>query len=74
MNPLSPFFAWLARRRAARIHAAQARRAAIIEQQMKERKAKHRAWKYLEGEMMACKRAMLEAEIALRSPSLSKGA
>lgn len=66
MNPLAPFIAWLTRRRAARIHAAQVRRAAIIEQQMTERKAKHRAWKYLEGELMACKRSMLEAEIALR--------
>ena len=46
-NPLGPFFAWLVRRRAARIHAAQVRRAVIIEQQIAERKKKHRAWKYL---------------------------
>lgn len=66
MNPLAPFIAWLARRRAARIHAEQLRRASVIEQQMTERKSKHRAWKYLEGEMNVCKRMMLEAEVALR--------
>lgn len=65
MNPLAVFLAFMARRRAARIHAAQARRAVIIERQMAERKAQHRAWKYLEGEMRACKRAMLEAELVM---------
>lgn len=73
MNPLAPFFAWLARRKAARLHAAQVRRAAIIEQQIAERKAKHRAWKYLEGELRLCRNAMLSAEIALRS-HVGKGA
>lgn len=66
MNPLSLFFAFMARRRAARIHAAQARRAAIIEQQIAERKSKHRAWRYLEGELRVCRHDMLSAEIALR--------
>jgi len=65
MNPLSLFFAFMARRRAYRIHAAQVRRAEIIQQQIAERKAKHRAWKYLEGELRLCIKAMLEAEIAL---------
>jgi len=69
MNPLTLFLAFMARRRAARIHAAQVRRAIIIEQQIAERKAKHRAWKYLEGEMRACKRAMLEAELVLAGRS-----
>lgn len=65
MNPLSPFFAWLARRRASRIHAAQARRAEIIQQQIAERKAKHQPWKFLEGKLQDCRHAMLEAEVAL---------
>jgi hypothetical protein len=68
------FFAFMARRKAARIHAAQVRRAEIIQQQIAERKAKHRAWKYLEGEMMACKRSMLEAEIALCALGRKAGA
>lgn len=66
MNPLSLFFAFMARRRASRIHAAQVRRAEIIKQQIVERKAKHHAWKYLEGELRACTRSILEAELVLR--------
>lgn len=65
MNPLSLFFAFMARRRASRIHAAQARRAEIIQQQIAERKAKHQPWRYLEGKLQDCTHAMLEAEIAL---------
>lgn len=65
MSPLAMFFAFMARRRASRIHAAQARRAEIIQKQIAERKAKHRAWKYLLGELRLCRMAMLEAEVAL---------
>lgn len=66
MNPLAIFFAFMARRRAARTHAAHVRRAEIIRQQMAERKAKHKAWKYLEGELRLCLNAMLEAELVMR--------
>lgn len=65
MNPLSIFYAFMARRRASRVHAIQARRAKIIVQQMAEHKAKHRAWKYLLGELRVCKRIMLECELVL---------
>ena len=64
MNPLSLFFAFMARRRAYRIHAAQVRRAEIIQQQIAERKAKHQPWKFLEGKLQDCTHAMLEAEVA----------
>jgi len=72
MNPLSIFFAFIARRRAARIHAAQVRRAEIIRQQIGERKAKHRAWRYLEGELRACNRIMLECELILSGRSAGR--
>lgn len=65
MNPLGIFFAFMARRRAAHVHAIQAQRAEIICRQMAEHKAKHRAWKYLLGELRVCKRIMLECELIL---------
>lgn len=67
MNPLLPFLAWLRRRQAARIHIQMMKRDAVLGEQIQLHKAKHWPWKYLEGERRACKRAMLEAEVALRA-------
>jgi hypothetical protein len=66
MNPLAMFIAFMARRRAIRVHAAQVRRAAVIEQQIAERKRRHQAWRYLLGELRLAKLEMLKAECAMR--------
>lgn len=66
MNPLSLFLAFIARRRAAHSHAAASRRLDIITKQIADRKAAHKAWKHLTGELIACRRTMLECEIVMR--------
>lgn len=61
MNPLAPFLAYIARKRAARlIKAAEQRRAALMAQQQF-RKAKHRAFRYLDGELRAATNSSLAA-------------
>ncbi len=66
MNPLAPILAWLARRKAAYRHERAARRLDIITKQISDRKAAHKAWKHLTGELVACRRTMLECEIVMR--------
>lgn len=65
MNPLSLFLAFIARRRAAYSHARAAKRLDIITQQIADRRANHRAWKHLVGELCVCRRTMLECEIVI---------
>jgi hypothetical protein len=66
MNPIQAFFAFIARRRAERIHAREAKRAEVISRQIEERKRRHKAWRPLIGELSACKRVMLECELRMR--------
>ena len=66
MNPLGPFFAYIARKRAARaMRQAEHRRQAIIAQQSR-RKAEHRAWKYLDGDLIQATNASLRASLGRR--------
>lgn len=66
MNPLAMFLAWRAHRRAARlVKAAEHRRAAIIAQRQF-RKAKHRAFRYLDGDLMQATNASLRASVGGR--------
>jgi hypothetical protein len=66
MNPLASWFAFLARKRAARlIKAAEQQRAAIIAQRQF-RKAKHRAFRYLDGDLMQATNASLRASVERR--------
>jgi hypothetical protein len=61
MNPLSLFLAWRDRRRAAyAMRIAERRRAALMAQQQY-RKAKHRAFRYLDGELRAATNSSLAA-------------
>ena len=66
MNPVTIFLAFIARRRASYRHAAASRRLDIITKQIADRKAAHKAWKHLVGELVACRRTMLECEIIMR--------
>jgi hypothetical protein len=65
MNLLAPFLAYFARRRAAYRHAAASRRLDIVNQQEAYRRAKNKAWRFLEGEKRVCINAMLREEIVL---------
>jgi hypothetical protein len=66
MNPLSLFIAWRQRRASERaIRAAEKRRSAIISQQQY-RKAKHRAWRYLDSDLMQATHASLRASVGRR--------
>lgn len=66
MNPLAMWFAFLARKRAVRaLAAAEKRRSAIISQQQY-RKAKHRAFRFLDGELMQATNASLRASVRRR--------
>ncbi len=51
MNPLAPFLAWLRARRLAKIAAAEERRRIVIKQQIDQRKAAHREFTYLNGDL-----------------------
>lgn len=66
MNPLAAFIAFFARRRASYRHAAACRRFDTITRQIADRKASHRAWRHLVGELVVCRRTMLECEIVMR--------
>lgn len=66
MNPLAPFIAWLARRRAARIIASEAHRREVIMRQIAERREKHREWKPLTSDLRRSTFNQLAAEVALR--------
>lgn len=66
INPLAPFLAYLARKRSERaMRAAERRRAAIIAQQQF-RKAKHRAFRYLDGDLIQATNASLRASAGRR--------
>ncbi len=61
MNPLGPFLAYIARKRAERaMRIAERQRAAIIAQQQF-RKGKHRAFRYLDGDLRAATNSSLAA-------------
>jgi hypothetical protein len=66
MNPLSLWFAFLARKRSERmVRAAERQRAAIIEHQQY-RKAGHRAFRYLDGDLRQATNASLRASVGRR--------
>ena len=66
MNPLSAWFAFLARKRAARlVKAAEQQRAAIIAQ-IAERRAHKREWKPLGGLVRQATEASLRASVGRR--------
>jgi hypothetical protein len=66
-SPLALFNAWRQRKRAARlVKAAEQQRSAIIAQRQA-RKEKHRAFRYLDGDLMQATNASLRAYVAERS-------
>ena len=66
MNPLALFNASRQRKRAARlVKAAEQQRAAIMAQRQF-RKAKHRAFRYLDGDLMQATNASLRASVGQR--------
>lgn len=65
-NPLAPFIRWLNSKRAVRaMRQAEHRRQVIIAQQSR-RKAEHRAWKYLDGDLIQATNASLRASLGRR--------
>ena len=66
MNPLAPFFAYIARKRAARaMRQAEHRRQAIIAQQSR-RKAEHKRFRYLDGDLIQATNQSLRASVGWR--------
>lgn len=66
MSPLADFLAWLSRRRAERaIRAAERSRAAIMAQKAN-RKARHQAFRYLDGDLRQATNASLRAFVGGR--------
>jgi hypothetical protein len=66
MNPLVSWFEWLRRKRSERmVRAAERQRAAIIEHQQS-RKAGHRAFRYLDGDLRQATNASLRASVGRR--------
>lgn len=62
-NPLAPFFRWLNGKRAERaMRIAERQRTALMAQQAS-RKAKHRAFRYLDGDLRAATEASLRASV-----------
>lgn len=66
MSPVALFIAFIARRRAARRHSEAVRRYHVLLSQIADRRAQHRDWKHLMGDLFACRRVMLECEIVMR--------
>jgi len=63
MNPLGPFLAYIARKRAERaMRIAERQRTALMAQQQY-RRAKHRAFRYLDGDLRAATEASLRASV-----------
>lgn len=69
MNPFASFFAWRNRRRLARIAQAEERRRVVIMNQIADRRAHHREFKPLYGELKASTHRALAAEIGWRGAS-----
>lgn len=65
MNPFAAFIAHIRARRARREHARLIRRREVIARQINERRAAHKAWRYLDGELRSCTRAILECELTM---------
>lgn len=66
MNPLAPFLAYIARKRAERqVKAAERKRAAIMAQQAY-RKQRHRAFRYLDGALQEATNQSLRASLGRR--------
>ena len=66
MNPLAMFFAWKARRRAARLLREAERRRAAILAQIADRKAHKRQWVPKLGELQQATAASLRAYVEVR--------
>lgn len=66
MNPITAFLAWRERRHLARIAEAAERERAAIQRAMAYRAKKHRAWKYLEGDLRNATCRALAAECGIR--------
>lgn len=66
MNLLAPFFAYMARRKARRAHAAECRRRDALIAQIAARQARHAEWKPLRRDLSASTHAMLRAEVTMR--------
>lgn len=64
-NPLTAFFAFMARRRAAKTAATEAHRREVIMRQISDRRQQHREWKPLSGDLMRSTHNQLRAEITL---------
>lgn len=66
MNPFALFLAWRERRRLARIAEAAERERAAIQRAISYRAKKHRAWKYLEGDLRNATNRALAAPCGIR--------
>lgn len=66
IHPLAPFIRWLNSKRAARaMRQAEHRRAAIIAQQSR-RKAEHKRFRYLDGDLIQATNQSLRASVGWR--------